>query len=127
MHIENGVRISEAQTLGEMFKTAKHVTLAIEMPDRKASISKEMNVANKTSRTKFNSRPRESKSFPDKPKPPLPITRKLGRDKGKNRTRKSKKPFRLNIPIDNLVAVLKERYRVRDPAPLNPQNKGTQD
>lgn len=69
--------------------------------------------------------PGESKSFSDKPK--HPIVGRLGGDKGKNRTRKSEKLFGLNILVENLVAMLKERYEVRDPAPLNPQNKGTRD
>lgn len=50
---------------------------------------------------------------------------RLGGDKGKNIIRKTTKPFRLNIPVENLVAVLKERYGVQDPTPLNPQNEGT--
>lgn len=46
---------------------------------------------------------------------------------GRGRSQKIEKLFGLNIPVENVVAVLKEKYRVKDPPPLNPHTERLQD
>lgn len=127
--MEFGLR--HPRTIGKMFKTVKHVALAIGQPDRKSTMIKDVVDVNKGDNPKFNSCPEAHKSTFDKGKSFTSGSRMNSKlsfnSSGKNRVRRTKKPFGLNIPVENLVAVLKKKYGVKDPPPLNPHTEGVRD
>lgn len=119
------------RTIKKMFKTAKHVALAIEQPDRKSTMIKDIVDVNKGDKPKFDLCQEAHKSTFDKGKSFTSGSRMNSKpsfnSSGKNRVRRTKMPFRLNIPIENVAAVLKEKYGVKDPPPLNPHTEGVRD
>lgn len=52
-------RLRKPRTLGEIFKTTKHVALTSEMPDMKTSAFKETSEVNKAGSAEFSSCPEE--------------------------------------------------------------------
>lgn len=94
------------RTIENMFKRVKYVNLAIEQPDRKSTMVKDVVDVNKGDKSKFDSCPEAHKSTFDKGKS---FTLKIRMNSkpsfnsnGKNRVRRIKKPFGLNIPIENM-------------------------
>lgn len=116
------------RTIGEMFKTAKHVALAIEQPDRRLTALKDVVDVNKGEKPKFDLRLDASKGVFDKGKSFTSRNRPNARTNFnagvKNRNQKLEKLFRLNIPVENLVTILTEKYGVKDPPSLNPHTDG---
>lgn len=79
---------------------------------------------NKVERPKFDSSAEVQKHVSDKAKSIVPSSNKVGSgSKGKNQTRRTKKPFGLNILVENIVVLLKEKYGVWDPILFNPYSK----
>lgn len=86
---------------------------------------------NKGEKPKFDSRPDVSKNVFYRGRLFTPGGRLNSRTNfgptGRGRSQKTEKLFGLNIQIENVVAVLKEKFRVKDPPPLNLHTEGLQD
>lgn len=101
------LQLRKPRTLGEMFNMARKVALA----ENNTSAEKKVAGAKK-----------ESTSY-DKIK-----SLAVHNDRrGKNRTRKTETFTPLNVPKEDLVSVLKEKYGVPDPEPMHPRSQNFRD
>lgn len=90
-----------------MFKTTKNVVLAIEQPEKKSIGIKDVVDVNKGDNPKIDSRPETQKVAFDKGKSFNSRSKSNNKlnfnSSGKNRVWRIEKPFRLNIPLENVV------------------------